>query len=214
MIYPPARSFYESCARARSRRVYRPSYNSTFTLAVFSAEDAHSARTKTRTAVRLQDCCICIMYAIVFRETSVRTYERENSVCPPSPILPSSFVPSPSLSSARPPFTLSPENSTSEGKGYKERERERATLHLAPYFSSRWQLLAALGANSRRYRLPLPPFIRPYLVPTTLFTRCSFQGEKERLRDAASRSSAYKLRGRGSLVLSRVEKSSSENYCG
>lgn len=106
---------------------------------LFSAQDTHSpglnlVPDSTRTTAY-------VLCAIVFQETSVRHSESENSVCPPSPILPV-FLPPSYYSNRASSFLL-----------FKELYQS----HFAPglCFSSRWQLLATLRANSKRYRLPL-----------------------------------------------------------
>lgn len=106
---------------------------------LFSAEDTHSPglnlvpdSTKTTAYV------LC---AIVFQETSVRHSESENSVCPPSPILPSFFR------------RLTTPVARSSLFLFKELYQSHFTPGLC--FSNRWQLLATLRANSKRYRLPL-----------------------------------------------------------
>lgn len=141
---------------------------------LFSAEDTHSPglnlvpdSTKTTAYV------LC---AIVFQETSVRHSESENSVCPPSPILPS-FFRRLTTPVAHPPSSSS-KNST------------RVTLHLA-------SVSRVVGSYSRRFERTrndtvspsFSPLLQLYLVQTSLFLLDTPSREEKNDRDAACRSS-------------------------
>jgi len=94
-----------------------------------------------------------VLYAIVFRETSVgHTRARTLFALLPRDLAPSlAPLPPPTAAPQRPPSSSS-RNSTG------------VTLHLAPVSLSRWQLPATLRPNSRRYRLPLSlPFFASIL---------------------------------------------------
>lgn len=150
-------------------------HNSTSTFGVCSRSRRHSfARTKPGTGLR-QDYCICIIRDCVPRNFFCPTYESENSVCPSSPILLSFFhchLPgrTSSLSSSSGNFT-------------------RVTLHLAPCFSSRWQLLAVLRTNSRRYRLPLSFPSSILSRPPSFYSLDVSSREEKNSRSAVSQSS-------------------------
>lgn len=140
-----------------------------------SRQRRHSfARTKPSTGLR-QDYCICIIRDCVPRNFCP-TYESENSVCPPSPILPSFFC------------RHLPGRTSSL---FLFKELHQSHFAPGPCFSSRWQLLAALRANSRRYRLPLSPSSFGSILsrPPSFYSLDVSSREEKNSRSVASRSS-------------------------
>lgn len=146
-------------------------HNSTSTSGIRSRAGTPVPQDQVFTGLR-QDYCICIICDCVPRNFC-RTYESENSVCPPSPgsCRPSSI---PRLFSGRASSLLL----------FKELYQS----HFAPgsCFSSRWQLLATLRANSRRYRLPLSlPFLGSILSRPPSFYLLDVPSREKRIHRQA-----------------------------
>lgn len=123
-----------------------------------------------------------VLYAIVFQETSVRhTRARTLFVLLAVPDLAVFLPPSPPRSRVLPfPPRGAPPRS-----------------HFAPgsCFSSRWQLLATLRANSRRYCLPLSPLSVGSILsrPPSFYSLDVSSREEKNSRGAASRSSGDRV---------------------
>jgi hypothetical protein len=117
-----------------------------------------------------QDYCICIICDCVPRNFC-RTYESENSVCPPSP------------GSCTVPRAPPPTHRSSPAPSlflFKELYRS----HFAPGSCFSEPLAATRDAPAELEAIPSPPFsalLRLYLVRTSLFllAPCPFKGKKE-----------------------------------